>query len=256
MAGDVTILIYAWDMYNVCWPVFCYGLSKYWPDCPYEVLFITNYADPPCGKAVKIADENDFVRKLRTGLAAVQTPYILFMHEDYWIQKPVETRNIQDYVKLMDADKADYIRLIPIPKPDREYPNDSRLGIIDKSAEYRVSFMASLWRKSVLDDLLVPGESLWQMEAAGSKRSARYGDRFLCVVRSRYGISYVMTAITDRQWTAGARQYVKEEGLTVDFSQLPPISFRQLLRYRVYNTAYHLKRMVQKSVLYRSLFRA
>jgi hypothetical protein len=255
MSGEVTILVYAWDTYKVCWPVFCYGLAKYWQDCPYEILFITNYADPPCGKAVKVEEENDFVRKLRAGLAAVKTPYVLFMHEDYWIKKPVETKNIQDYVRLMNANQADYIRLIPIPAPDREYPEDSRLGIIDKSADYRVSFMASLWRKSVLDDLLVPGESLWQMESTGSKRSRRYGDRFLCVVRSRYGISYVMTAIRDRQWTSDARQYVKDEAITVDFSQLPAISLQKLIQYRVRSAGHRLKRLAQKHAFHRFVFR-
>ena len=47
---------------------FCHGLEKYWPDCPYPVVFITNYLEPPVGIAVKVGDENNFYRKLNTAL--------------------------------------------------------------------------------------------------------------------------------------------------------------------------------------------
>ena len=238
----VTILVYSWDTYKACWPVFCHGMAKYWPDCPYRLLFITNHLDPPSGECVKVGDVNDFVSKLTIGLGEVSTPLVLFMHEDYWIDKAVNTSAIRDYARLIAEGEADYIRLFPMPGPNRLSGFDPRLGIVDGDAEYRVSLMASIWRKSVLEDLLIPGESLWQFEDDGSKRSRKYGDRFLSVFKSDDGISYPPTAITNRQWTREAYEYARLEGIEVDFHSLPLPPWNRLAAMNLRASAYRLKR--------------
>ncbi len=244
--AQVTILVYAWDTYRVAWDVFCYGLNKYWSDCPYPLLFLTNHLDAPCGTTVKVGDVNDFVTKMTLGLEQVTTPYILFMHDDYWLKTPVSTRAIADFVDILERDQADYIRLRPKPKPDRPYPEDRRLGIINEDAAYRVSFMASLWRVSVLRDLLKPGESIWEMEKSGSKRSAKYGDRFLCVNYRLQGVNCVSSAITSRQWTRAAYQYALDENIKIDFAALPLPPRRQLIGTNLRVFASRAKRKINR----------
>jgi len=199
--SPVTILVYAWDPYEPAWPVFCHGLNKYWPDCPYPLVFITNELEPPCGMAIKVGCVNNFYQKINIALERVETPFILFMHEDYWIKSSVCTENIIDYVMLLTQGIAEYIRLIPVPPPDRDFPHDNRLGIINTTSEYRISFMASLWRVSTLQSLLDPTLTLWEHEKYGTRLSASYGDRFLSVKKRSYGIDYDVTAISNRQWT-------------------------------------------------------
>jgi len=240
----VTILVYAWDPYAAAWPAFCHGLTKYWPDCPFEVVFLTNRLDPPCGRAVKVGDENDFFRKISAGLDHVGTPFLLFMHDDYWIRGNVDTTVIFDWVNLLDSDVADYVRLRPQPPADREFAADARLGVIDIDAPYRLSMMASLWRMETLRSLLRPGESLWQLEVRGSERSRSLGDRMLCVRRSSYGIPYVSTAIQKGVWTSAAFEYVRHEGLVIDFDDLPARSLRQSLRSVLGRT---MRRLVRRA---------
>ncbi len=243
---NVTVFVYAWDTYRVAWDVFCYGLNKYWSDCPYSLVFLTNHLDAPCGTTVKVGDVNDFVTKMNLGLGHVTTPYILFMHEDYWLRAPVNTQAISDYVNLLDTNRADYIRLYPKPRPDRAYPGDERLGIIDGDADYRVSLMASLWRVSVLRDLLKPGESLWEMEKYGSKRSAKYGDRFLSVKHALNGMNYISTAISTRQWTRGAYQYAIDENLKIDFAALALPPRHKLIQANLHVYVARIKRKLKR----------
>lgn len=246
----VTILVYAWDRYSPAWPVFCYGIGKYWPDCPYPVAFLTNALDPPCGIAIKVGLENNFFRKLSIGLNNIETPYILFMHEDYWLKKSVNTEAIQTYVSFLEQDKADYIRLIPAPGPDRDFPEDNRLGIINQESRYRLSFMASLWRVSVLQEVMNmnPKLSLWEMEKYGASLTQQYCDRFLCVKKSTDGLSYDLTAITAQQWTSVAYQYAKDENIYIEFDKLPlpPIQYR--LKERLHRLTYRVKKMSLRAV--------
>ena len=242
----VTLLVYAWDNYAPAWKGYCHGITKYWSDCPYDLLFITNYLTPPCGRAVKVGDENRFYYKMALALNEIKTPIILFMHDDYWIKQPVNTAAIQRYSELILSDKADYIRLIPAPGPDRDCSIDDKLGLIDSNAEYRLSFMASLWRVSTLRELMKPELSLWEMERYGVQLTNRFIDRFFCVKDIKDGIAYDLTAITARQWTKVAYSYAENEGIEIDFDALPlpPLDYR--LTQASTRLAYRIKRRTSK----------
>lgn len=245
---SVTILVYAWDPYQPAWPVFCYGLHKYWPDCPYPLVFITNELEAPCGITIKVGSVNNFYQKMSLALERIETPFILFMHEDYWIKDFVCTDNITQYVSLLEKGLAEYIRLIPVPPPDRDFDLDKRLGIINTNSEYRVSFMASLWRVSTLQDLMDPSLSLWEHEKYGARLSASYGDRFLSVKEHSYGIDHIVTAISNRLWSSAAYEYVEREGLSVDFDKLIPLPRHQVFVRQMHSFAYRLKRRIIKKM--------
>ncbi len=243
-----TILVYAWDTYEPAWPVFCHGLRKYWPDCPFPLVFLTNFAEPPCGTAIKVGNVNHCCPKISMGLAQIMTPYILFMHEDYWIKSTVPTSKIMDYLGILQQNKADYIRLFPNPGPDRAFPEDNRLGIINKDSDYRLSFMASLWRVSVLKSILTPKYGLSQMEKYGNQLTEGFGDRFLSVWNVTDGIDYVATAITERQWTKEAYQYARDEEIKVRFEGLPLPPWMDRLKMLAWREAYFLKKRITKWV--------
>jgi hypothetical protein len=246
-----TILIFTNDGYAVCWEPFCHGISKYWPECPFDYYFITNYQDPPCGGAIKVGDDTNFTSKMKTALSTIQTPYVIHTHEDNWISQPVNTQNILDYIELMEKDKADYIRLASKPGPDQDFAFDSRLGINNNDAPYRASLQAAIWRKSVYYNLLNSGESPWQFEVVGSIRSRMYGDRFLSVKRRSYGMSYV-NAVADGMWTPEGREYLKREGLTIDLSALSQPARSK--RARVF--LFRLREKMRKSALQNRLYGA
>jgi len=144
------------------------------------------------------------------------------------LKKPVVTENILAYVALMEKGVADYIRLYPAPPPDSEFSGDSRLGVIAPDAPYRASNQMALWRKTVQMELLDPKESGWTFEVEASRRSRKYGDRFLCVKSVRHGMDYVFTAVVNGEWIPEAHEYARKEGIDVDFDGLPK---KPLLKY-------------------------
>lgn len=109
--------------------------------------------------------------------------------------------------------------------------------------------MASLWRVSVLRKVVQPNLSLWQTEKHGARLTREYGDRFLCVTRERFGLSYSLTAIRDGYWTEHAYRYAREEGIQVDFDLLtrPALAKRlfNLLRDFLYRRKRKLARAIQ-----------
>ncbi|MFZ2448251.1 MAG: hypothetical protein WAW37_17980 [Syntrophobacteraceae bacterium] len=227
----VTFLVISCDAYSDCWKGFFHGLRKYWPDCPFQVAIVSNFKDAgePGVRTIKIGEDADWSSNLLMALDRIETPYVLLTCEDGWMTTPVNTGAILDFVRVLDQDRADYIRLHPCPPPDKDFLEDARLGLLADHASYRTSMQMPLWRLSVLKELLRPGENAWEWELNGTIRSRAYHDRFLCVKvldrvngLPRYeGIDYINSAVVKRKWSRMAIDYSEKEKLGIDFSRRP-----------------------------------
>jgi hypothetical protein len=229
---NATILISSCDAFADCWPPYMHGLTKYWPDCPYSIYIITNFRTdvPPPAQALAVGTDRGWTANTRAALERIDTPFVIYTHEDFWIKAPVRTRAIVDYVALLEAGAADYVRLYPWAEHDRPFTADPRLNVLAETHRYRACLQMAAWRKSVFMDLLRDGENPWQFEIQGSVRSRQYADRFVGVRRfingadrsNHEGIDYVCTAINKGRWSPEARRYADAEQLAIDFSNRPP----------------------------------
>jgi hypothetical protein len=249
---NLCLLVSTFDAYSACWKPFLHGLKKYWPGHP-NLYFLTNFKDVEGCQTIKVGADKGWSGNLLYALGQIDTPYVLYAQEDYWLKRPVVAENILAYLALMEKDLADYIRLYPAPPPDLPFPGDERLGIIAPDAAYRASCQLALWRKTILMELLDPHESGWTFEVEGSRRSCRYGDRFLSVNARRHGVDYVFTAVVSGEWIPEAYEYARAEGISVDFGALPK---KPLLKYCkdhvrgfLYGRKQHLKRMLKRLVV-------
>lgn len=229
--AKTAVVITSCDAFEDCWAPFAHGLHKYWPDCPFPVLLITNektFCDPVI-KSLRIRPDRGWAKNLRRAMDAVDAEILLYSHEDFWLSAPVNTAEILEFVGHVAAGKADYIRLYPAPAPDRSFADDPRLGVLADSARYRTSLQTALWRKTVLQELLRDDESCWEFERDGTRRSRRYGERFLSVQPAKalpgrvtpIGLKYVCTAINKGRWATEAVEYAEREGLTINFGNRP-----------------------------------
>jgi hypothetical protein len=228
---NASLLISSCDTFSDCWDPYFHGLKKYWPDCPYEVFIITNYWDVKGDlvRSIKVGKDRGWSNNTLLALKHITTPYIIYTHEDFWIKSRVDTKVIEDYIRLMETDKVNYIGIYPGSGPLVPFPLDGRLGLISDCAPYRTSLQVAIWRKDVLEDLIVEGENPWQFEILGTERSKHYGNTFLSVIRFfdkknepyHYGINYVCTAINKGRWSKEAKQYAEFEGLAIDFTNRP-----------------------------------
>jgi hypothetical protein len=225
---NVTVLISSFDGYSDCWGPVCHGFTKYWPDCPYPILLMTNRRDFPHPRiaTLKVGGGTDWSERMVTALDRIPTRYVLYFQEDYWISAPVDTARITSYVDLMEQHGLNYLRLLAKPIPDADSPYDPRLGTLADDAPYRTSVQISFWQRDVFQALLNPPESVWQFEVHGTIRSRAYGATFVSVKRHgdddyHHGIRYVCTAVNYGKWARMAKTYAAREGLAVDFTRLP-----------------------------------
>lgn len=246
--SNVTVLVFSWDKASLAWGPFAHGFRKYWPDNPFDIVFITNFLDPPIGRPIKVGNDNCFYSKMESAFAEIETPYLLFMHEDYWLTAPVNTKAILEYVKILEQGNADYIRLAPKPGPSSDSKVDKRLGQINQKDRYRLSFMASIWRVTFLKELLASAKSynysIWNIEKYGTELTKKYIDNFLCVKRSSYGMSYEVM-IRGGMWVKAAYKYADKENLSIDFKRLPYPSVYKRIKIFLYAAKQRLLRLLR-----------
>lgn len=224
----VTVLISSFQGYSDAWPGVIHGLNKYWPDCPWPIYLTTDAGELKDDRIRLMVVEGgkDWSTGLLNAVRSIQTPYVMYFQEDYWIMAPVDTQKMETYVDHLEKHGLNYLRLVPHPEPDEPFPPDPRLGYLAGGAAYRTSLQISFWRRTMLEGLLVPGESPWQFEINGTERSRKHGRTFLSTCRYGddeyfHGIRYLCTAINAGKWYRPAHDYAEKEKVEIDFSRRP-----------------------------------
>lgn len=226
---QVSILVSSFDGYRDAWDPFFILLRRYWPDCPFAVYLISNNVEYRRDGVTNLAlgDDMGWANNMIAALSRIPTPYVIYMQEDYFLTAPVDTGRVMDLISYMDARGAGYLRLYPAPGPDRDCPGHPELGEISERAPYRVSMQAAVWRKDVLEGLLVKDEDGWDMEFYGSERSRALDAPFLSVKRDNSTIKvvdppipYLCTAIIRGVWIREALKLCEEEGIELNKSTI------------------------------------
>jgi len=225
--SDVIVLVSTFDQYADTWNPWCHGFRKYWPGCPWPVVFVTNELDPPCGNAVKVGIEKNWSETTHLALGQIDVPVVLKILEDQWLYAPVDVGALCDFAAIVLDGGANHIRLCPTGQGAASaFERDQRLFVL-ANAPYKVSNQASFWRVETLKSLLVPGETSGDFEWYGSMRA--FGQPgFLCV--RQFGcLPYVhptspdwaQEAVHRGYWTDAAKEYAWREGLEIDFTKHP-----------------------------------
>jgi len=232
---DAAIVVSSCDLFKAVWKPFCHGLHKYWPDCPWPMVFITNEEEPPCGGNFQMGPDggpHGWSAMSRDALERINAPVVLWIHDDNWLCAPVNNNVVASLVALFEDDLA--LHLIRLSNCYMSttcggYSRDERLRIICRDSRQRTSLQPSLWRRETMIELLVDGESPWTWEGMAPHRSRHINGDFLCCREGFRPIRFLShvdpdwtnEAVERGKWTKSARNYCQREGIDVDFSVHP-----------------------------------
>lgn len=171
--GDTSILVLSCDDYADVWPVFFTLFFRYWPDCTLPIYLGANQLrhEDERVTAICVGEDRSWAQSTRLMLENLDTTYVLLFLEDYLLTAPVNSTLVEALMGEMSSTVASFIRFRPSPPPDRPVAGRPLLGELSPGAPYRVSLDIGLWRRETLISLLEDGETAWDMEIVGSRRS-------------------------------------------------------------------------------------
>lgn len=225
---DVTILVNSCDLYEDAWNPFFKLLQIQWPDCPYDAVLNTENKTYNCEfmnvKTIQTGNEASWTARLRSALNQIDSEYVLFFLEDFFLLDKVRTEVFDKALDIIKSDeKVGLVHFTPteisMPKPKSDLNNCFyELPVRKRTLRTRVA--VSLFRKDYFLRLLYRDENPWQYERESHIRSMFAGYK---IIRQNYELyppafKYILDhdygiGITARKWLKNNKAFFDSLGI-------------------------------------------
>lgn len=219
----LSIIIYSCLKNFDMWEVFSQLFRKYWPDCIYKVILVTDQA---------LADMSTYVfdeiveldatwdRMIKKAITTAKTPYVMLFMDDYLICDYVDNKIIEQKIKLAIKYQADNIRLIEAEKAKGYFSKDDSLMYFVNGSAYCYSLQAGIWRSSFLIQNVKKGWSAWDFERIGSLEASRKKIRLLAT--ADYIFPYE-EGVRQGRWMDSGIKLCSRNNIPLDFGKRKPM---------------------------------
>lgn len=135
--SDCTVLVASCDKYADLLGPFSTLWRKFWPDCPFETVLVTETVPSEnlafdrviaCGKG------RNWCARLVDSLKQIETRYVLLLCDDYYLAAAVDTTLVLK--RLEQANRFDAVNLRLIPNPVTKIPYREGLREYRKNTAY------------------------------------------------------------------------------------------------------------------------
>ncbi len=228
--SDITLIVSSCDKYEDCWDPFFALLKKYWNPA-YPIVLNTEaktYSYPGLDirtlQLYKNGENPEWSERLMATLRQIDSTYILMMLDDFFLEEPVDAKQIEQCRMWMDADPSiacfNFMPILAGQNLPCAYPGFEQRP---QKGEYRLNCQAALWRRETLLADMRPHESAWLFETLGSRRSCRYRDqKFFAASEDNHIMEYNYAegaALHRGRWNRHTAELAEREGLQIDFSR-------------------------------------
>ena len=232
--SDVTILVNSCDLYEDAWYPFFKLFKTYWCECPYRVILNTETKSFSM-KEMNIEVFNSSVdltwsKRLLMALDEIDTEYVLFFLEDFFLMSQVNT---QVFASALECMKNNEKIGVVYFNPDVNYNDWQTQNVYNeyftelvKSSNARINAVAGLWRKSFLKKIIKEKESPWDFELLGTKRAKFFDEKILCLTKDspvpfdfHFWKSYGY-GISQKRWLPKNKELFEKHGIEVNFDNL------------------------------------
>lgn len=233
------VLIVSCDKYSDLWRPFFELFWRFWPDCPFNVYFLSNKIgfDDPKVKNLLVGEDISWSDNVRKAIINIKEEYILLSVDDLFLCDYVKTEEVLKVFNWIYQFGVNHVRMNPSQKPDKPY--NELVGIVSKGTIYRTSTILSVWKKDVLSNLLKAGESAWDFEIYGSVRSDAY-DGFYSTWRDYVPI---INGVVKGKWRRTAVRKLKSLGIDINLFRRKEMNFKETAMFHLIQLRSHILKL-------------
>lgn len=192
MENNFSIIISTCDKFSDLWDAHILLLNQNWADRNVETFLVT---DKPTDRTfenvtvVAAGEGTEITERLRVVMPLIQTKYVLFTLDDYFLTEKISTKAIRDDLDIMEVNNLDYLRLDVMSKKNLKNRKAVEIApqiyLMDNWArEYLVSLYTGIWKKSFMEQTLGKTLNAWQYEVALTNMARDINAR--CAVSCRH----------------------------------------------------------------------
>lgn len=231
---DCTVLVTSCDRYrDIDGPFICLW-RRYWPDCPFETVLLTESEFPAEGefggsfdRVIAVGPGKTWSETVVEALGMISTPYIILQMNDFIPDAKVDTARMLALLEV--AKRLDALEFRLIPKPSAKGPvvaapevPDAEVHSFPKNRAYSASCQTGYWNREFLMALARRTKSAWEFERYGSYMFD-VGDQRPVLMTAAQEFPCIDT-VHKGYWEPEGVELMKREGIGYDFSRrgLPP----------------------------------
>ena len=183
--SDLSIIVVSYDGYSDLWEDFFSLKNKNWADCPYPTYLANNVKEFQVMnvKVINCGLEAQWSDRTRCALQKVNTKYVLFMFEDFFISDLVSTKKFESILSLMEKENLHYYKLQTMSKIKTPYYNGmTGLRIIPSNFPYGISLLSAIWDREYFLSLIgTESYNPWTFEINMVKQAELAKEPYTCV---------------------------------------------------------------------------
>lgn len=246
------ILVVSCDRYCSLWSIFFERLRRFWPDCDYPVYLLSNTVSFSADgvRVILTHEDRDWSSNLQVALSQIDADYVLLMLDDAPLDGPISNSRIYEFLREMTARNMRHLNLKA--RPRGQISVSRRFKQYATGVSYRASVCPCIWDKRTLLELLVPGETAWQFEIRGSRRSDAFEEFYVVEQPVLDLIHIIIKGKVDRR--AYAKLSHTGEISEIEFPQMSTLEFVLLRLKELRSTAVDLLPFRARTALRRWYF--
>lgn len=224
--ADCTVLVCSCDKYADVVGPFAALYRKYWPDCPFETVLVTetDLCQSGFDRTIACGGGLNWCEMLAMSLGSITTPYVIMLMNDYYLTEPVNTSMVLSRLGQIKKFDAASLRLNPLP-PGRRQWRDADLLEMPKNVAYCVTCQVTIWNRDFLLGLAKRNKSAWEFERYGSFQVGDEARPLLVTPTKEFPF---IDAVHKGYWEKFGVQCLADNNIDYDFSKrgLPPFKVR------------------------------
>lgn len=229
-----TVLVCSCDKYADLLPPFVQLWKRFWPDCPFRTLLVTE-TDPGVegfDGVISCGAGGTWCSRLVRALDEISSPYVLMLCDDYYLASGVDTALVMKRLGQMREFQASNLRLIPNPKPGSANATPFAGGLMRYKTPYAysVATQAGLWERGFLRLLAQGRSSIWEFERYGSFDARLEGKLLLVTPEKEFPF---VDAVHKGHWEPWGLALCREHGVDLSGSARTLPGFAARLRERL-----------------------
>lgn len=216
--SEMAIIIYSCWKNRDMWKVFSILFKKYWKDCPYKVVLVTDeYHDVEFehvfNQIVQIDDT--WAVMIKQAIRKAKARYVMLWMDDYLLCDYVSNQRIQELLERAVKYRAANLKLVESPMCSGIYLNDKNTGYYEKGSAYCLSTQVGIWDAGFLYKAVPDHWSAWEFERIGSLK--RYITKQPILAALDYMFPYE-EGVRKGKWMEPGAKLCKRNGIKIDTS--------------------------------------
>ena len=221
-SADLSILVYSCWKNRDMWDVFLPLFRKYWPDCAYSLVLVTDRLECDAGRYAFdriVAHDGTWRDMVSLALRECGTPFVMLLMDDYLFRGTQENGPMESFIAALRAYGCANIRLTKSAFTALEdFAPDPRFRRVVPGSAYSLSTQAGIWNASLLLRYMREGWSAWDFERIGSLETR---DRAHPILEAAdFRLPYT-EGVRRGKWLPGGIRVCRANGIALDFKRRP-----------------------------------